>query len=226
LSENRDEIVSYSRIETEDMLSTLGVTNENIALLSRDLLQITESINNGSGTFTMLLHDESLAYTLKKSIENLENSTENLSLAIDKIYLLLDDVDSGRGLLGKLWNDTSAFNQLEFLVSNRLAEILNNTDSVVADMDLVLKELLISGENMRYISSDLRNVVRALRHGDGTAGLLLRDSTLALQLEMIIQNLVDGTEKFDENMKALRENILLRRYFRRQEKEARKNPEE
>ncbi|MCD6543907.1 MAG: MCE family protein, partial [Flavobacteriaceae bacterium] len=45
-----DTIVSYSKISTNDMLSTLNKTNENAALLTVDLLKITTAINDGKGT--------------------------------------------------------------------------------------------------------------------------------------------------------------------------------
>src|SRR5574343_163649 len=44
-----DFIKSNNRVRTDDMLSTLNVTNENAAQLTADLLKITNDINNGKG---------------------------------------------------------------------------------------------------------------------------------------------------------------------------------
>ncbi|MCB0616540.1 MAG: MCE family protein, partial [Phaeodactylibacter sp.] len=48
--EEGDVITSYSRVETEELLNTLGKTNENIALISNDLLRITNYMTRGKGT--------------------------------------------------------------------------------------------------------------------------------------------------------------------------------
>src|SRR5690606_14148476 len=42
--ENNSLIQSYSRIKTDDILNTLNVTNDNAAMLTHDLLEITQQI--------------------------------------------------------------------------------------------------------------------------------------------------------------------------------------
>jgi len=50
LVQEGDQLESYSRIASQDMLSTLNVTNENAALLTSDLLKVTQSLVEGKGT--------------------------------------------------------------------------------------------------------------------------------------------------------------------------------
>ena len=56
-----DTVVTYSRIGAEDMLSTLNKTSENAALLTADLLQVTEALKEGRGTLGRLLNDTTMA---------------------------------------------------------------------------------------------------------------------------------------------------------------------
>jgi phospholipid/cholesterol/gamma-HCH transport system substrate-binding protein len=69
-----DFIKSNNRIRTDDMLSTLNVTNENAAQLTADLLKITNDINNGKGTIGVLLRDSAMANDLKATIHNLTDT--------------------------------------------------------------------------------------------------------------------------------------------------------
>ena len=48
--EDQDIIQSYSRVETDEVLQTLGTTSDNIALLSLKLLEVIEKINEGEQT--------------------------------------------------------------------------------------------------------------------------------------------------------------------------------
>ncbi len=48
--ENGDIIASYSKIGADDILSTLNVSSENVAILTSDLLKITNGMLSGKGT--------------------------------------------------------------------------------------------------------------------------------------------------------------------------------
>ena len=78
-----DFIKSNNRVRTDDMLSTLNVTNENAAQLTADLLKITNDINNGKGTIGVLLRDSAMANDLKATIHNLKITSEKTSQTMD-----------------------------------------------------------------------------------------------------------------------------------------------
>ena len=71
-----------------------------------------------------------------------------------------------------------------------------------------------SGGNLEVISE--------LKQGEGTAGLILADTTLRNILLRSAGNVEQGTDKFNENMEAMRSNFLFRGYFKEQEKEQKK----
>ena len=60
--ENKDRLRSFSRIKTDDILKTLNMTNENAAMLTSNLLEVTQQIKRGHGTLTYLLYDLSLIH--------------------------------------------------------------------------------------------------------------------------------------------------------------------
>lgn len=68
---------------------------------------------------------------------------------------------------------------------------------------------------------DLQLVVDDLKDGEGTAGLILSDTILREKLFKSASNIEQGTDRFNQNMEALKHNFLFRRYFRKIEKEQR-----
>ncbi|MGA8855493.1 MAG: MlaD family protein, partial [Christiangramia sp.] len=71
-----DTIETYSRIGADDMLSTLNQTNENAALLTSDLLKITNKILEAKGTLGVLVSDTILAQDIKLTLNNLKETSE------------------------------------------------------------------------------------------------------------------------------------------------------
>lgn len=65
-----DVIQSHSKSSTDEMLKTLDITNKNAALLTADLLKITNEINQGNGTIGILLKDSLLSKDLKETVYN------------------------------------------------------------------------------------------------------------------------------------------------------------
>jgi len=61
-----------------------------------------------------------------------------------------------------------------------------------------------------------------LQEGDGTLGMLLRDTAMASEIRHGLKHLDSGLVKFDENMEALKHNWLTRGYFKKMEKEQKK----
>ena len=54
-------------MQTDDLLSTLDVTNKNAATLTADLLKITKEIIDGQGTMSLLLNDSIISEDLKQT---------------------------------------------------------------------------------------------------------------------------------------------------------------
>ena len=59
-------------------------------------------------------------------------------------------------------------------------------------------------------------------NGRGPVNALLKDSMMVIKLNASLDNIQKGTDGFNQNMEALKHNFLLRGYFRKQEKQKRK----
>lgn len=213
--EDGEIIESYSRVKTEDIINTLGKTNENLAVLSNDLLTITQQIKNGRGTLAMLLQDSLLAQDLRIAINNLRGTATYLNHTGRQLDALVTKVESGQGLLGALLQDT--------LLKDRIDRVVTQIDTrVLVQIDSVLQDLERTGGDLNRFSSELNRFSQQLNDNEGLVGTALQDTTVANDLREILQNVNNGTELFNENMRAMRSNFLFRGYFKKQEQKERK----
>ncbi|MES2559354.1 MAG: MlaD family protein [Bacteroidota bacterium] len=85
-------------------------------------------------------------------------------------------------------------------------------------MDEVLQKLRIMTDNAVLISSDISAITGNIKNGRGTIGKLFMDTTFADNLDRTLINVEEGTKGFKQNMDAAKSNVLLRGYFKKQEK--------
>lgn len=194
---------SYSRIKTDDILNTLNVTNDNAAMLTHNLLEITEQIKKGQGTVSLLLYDTGLRENVSLTLKNLRGSAEAMQSLLLQLNQIAKQIDEGRGTIGWLLNDTLTENQVR----------------------TALEKLENAGDHLKSVSDSVKVILDKIKEGDGTLPVILNDTSMANDLRQTIHNLNDGTASFNENMEALKHNFLLRKYFKEQEKKTKKNKE-
>ena len=89
---NGDTIQSYSRIGTDAMLETLNVTNENAAMLTADLLKITQEITQGKGTVGMLIRDTVMSKNLQETMNYLRITSKGTSESVASLNKLINEL--------------------------------------------------------------------------------------------------------------------------------------
>ena len=199
-----DTIGSISKIATADMLSTLSTTNENAALLTADLLKITNAINNGEGTFGALIKDDQMAGDIKESLSNLRRSSEAAAVAINNFNRKISAISFEGNVAGVLFNDSIA--------ASNLSDVIEN--------------LKTSSEEIEEMTASLNAFSGEIRSGEGTLDYIVNDTTFVNHLEATIKNAESASKKFEENMEALKHNFLFRGYFRRLERQKAKAEED
>lgn len=196
-----DELQSSNKIGTQDMMSTLNVTNENAALLTADLLKISQSLNQGKGTLGRLLIDTVMANDLQKTILNLKNISNSAKVTIIEMNKMVAKLNFDESAAGVLLSDTISGGKMKNIIQN-----LETTSTEIEKM-----------------SQNLNSIIGGINDGQGAINYLTKDSVFVDQLQRSIQNIEQGTERFNENMEALKHNFLTRGYFRKLEKKERKN---
>lgn len=192
-----DIIKSYTKIGTADMLNTLNVTNENAALLTAKLLDITNSITNGDGTISMLINDPEMANSLKETIFNLKYASIEANKTIREVNTLVESIDLNESVAGVLLKDSIQAEQVKNSIAN-----LNE-----------------SSQDIKKVIKNLDEVLLNIKDGKGAFNYLSNDEEFVKNLEETIKNINEGTDKFNQNMEALKHSFLTRRYFRKLERQ-------
>lgn len=201
---NGDTIDSYSKIGTDDILSTLSVTGENTALLTAKLLKVINALAEGQGTLGVLLNDSIMANDLKRSIKNLKSASYGATSTIQELNNIVASLQTdNQSILGTLLNDS--------ISGQKLKSIVDHLETSSGDIEQTLNQI--------------NSVLNGVETSEGAFNYILKDSSLVRDLKSTMENINEGTAKFNENMEALKHNFLTRGYFKkleRQEKKAKK----
>lgn len=200
LAEDGDLLESRKPVDTDDMLRTLYKTNNDIAVIA-DHLKITVNRLNNSQALWSVLTEEGLPQNLKLSAVNIRMATAKANEMVESLSGIVEDVKSGKGSLGAILADTAFAYHLNAAVM-KIQHVGDEADSLSSEISSLVKD----------IHTDVNS-------GKGAVHALLKDTMLVNKLNSSLENIQKGTDGFNQNMEALKHNILFRGYFRKQEKQ-------
>lgn len=207
-----DHINSFSRISTEGILKTLNVTNENAALLTADLLRITQALNEGNGIAAALINDSTLTLGLRDVVSSLRLTAGSTHLSARRIDSLIASLDEGDNII-HLLKDTS--------LAIHIRSIVNEVERTGSDMDKVV-------QNLNLTAGHLDKAILNLKDGAGVVNYLSNDPQLVhkiqssvTKLDSVMTRLNSSGDLLRENLIAMRQHFLFRGYFKKLEKENR-----
>ena len=197
------EIRSTKRIRTEDMLSTLSITNNNAAKLTANLLEITDKIIKGNGTLGSLINDTIMSKDLKATMAYLKSTTKGASQTVAKIDKLVASLDNRDNVLGVMKDPA---------VADKIKKMVANLDQSTAEINTVI--------------ANINATVLNIKDGKGSINYLANDPELVKKIDSTMTNINQASAKLNENMEAMKHNFLFRGYFKKQEKEKAAEAEE
>lgn len=199
-----DTIQSYSKIGADDMLSTLNTTNENAALLTSDLLKITNQILEGKGTLGALINDTILASNIRQTMVELRKTSEGTHGAINRINAIISKIDYDESAAAVLLSDTASANQIKRVFAN----------------------LERSTEEIHSITKNVDDYINEIKSGKGALNHVTQDEDLVREIDSTMINIKKAAENLNQNMEALKHNFLFRGYFKKQARRERKEAEQ
>lgn len=114
---------------------------------------ISGQIAEGKGTMGKLINDDALYVSALNTVSNLQTTSMEIKLTLDRARTVIDDINAGHGTLGKLAKDEALYNETTSAMTN-LREILEkmnrgqgsigkliNDESLVKNMKLSLQKL-------------------------------------------------------------------------------------
>ena len=201
---NGDTIQSLQKLGMDDMLTTLDKTNKNAALLSADLLKITEQMLQGKGSLGLLLNDTILSNDILQTVVELRNTTKGSAVAIAKVNAIISKINYDESAAAVLLSDTASANQIR--------KVVFNLEKSSADINSVTK--------------NLDDYINEIKSGKGAINHITQDETFVKDLDSTMTNIKGAADKLNQNMEALKHNFFFRGYFKKQERKERKQAEE
>jgi phospholipid/cholesterol/gamma-HCH transport system substrate-binding protein len=225
-------LTSIEPIETNVIMARLDETTLNAEKISKQISEITYDINNGNGTLGRLIHDPMLAENLNQTISNLNNfskglvgtdvmirslkgSAGNIENITQQLSITFNKINRGEGTLGRLIQDPALAENLNETLLN-----LRKTTNGLTGTDTLMAKLNTTVANAELISQQVTEMMRKINTGNGTLGRLIRDTTLAENLNQTLINLKTSSKSLDENMTAAKHNFLFKGYFEKRAKAA------
>lgn len=219
-------------IETNVIMARLDATTANAENISKQLSEITDNINGGTGTLSRLILDKKLAEDFTNTISNLNLFSQGLkgsdvvmtnlkAMAVNADYIshqlaeITNKINKGDGTLGRLIQDSTIAENLNQSILN-----LKKTSEGLTGTDTMMSRLNGTALNAEILTKQLTEMMKKINTGNGTLGRLIRDTTFAENLNQTMINLKSSSKGLDENMNAAKQNFLFRRYFEKKAKVA------
>jgi phospholipid/cholesterol/gamma-HCH transport system substrate-binding protein len=169
-------------------------------------------------------------------LKTINSTSENAKLITDNLVKITNQINSKKGTIGMLINDTVMSDDLKQTIYNlkvttqstsksmanlnKIITDLNNKDNVVGALkDTVtgrkIKMIIV---NLEKSSEQINKTITNLKDGKGALNYLSNDPKLVKQIDSTMINLNQASGKLNENLEALKHNFFFRGYFKKQEK--------
>jgi phospholipid/cholesterol/gamma-HCH transport system substrate-binding protein len=167
-------------------------------------LKITSLEIRNSKMLKEILQDESLAKNLKKSAAYVSSFSKEINESAIKLNKMISNMENGKGVLGKLYMDTSWVNATDMFIMNlrKSSYELTNTSQSLKDMVSQMREETLNG--------------------DGVLHQILKNEEWSYQIDSILVNTKQGSDNINQLAIALQKHFLFRRYFRKMTKSEKK----
>jgi phospholipid/cholesterol/gamma-HCH transport system substrate-binding protein len=196
-----DRLESVMPLDTDKMMETLQVNNENLVEITADLKTLTSKLAAGEGIVGAVMTDSLLAQNFKSILVNLERAS----------------VNSNR-MLTDLNKFTSKLNQ----EGNLFNELVTDT-TIVTEIKSTMSSLKTSAENTEKLTNDLNTITEKFNSKDNAIGVFLNDPQFAEDLRSTLVNTDSATYNLNKGLEALPYTWPFRKGFKRKAKEEAKS---
>ncbi|HZK07786.1 MAG TPA: MlaD family protein [Bacteroidales bacterium] len=211
-----------------DCLATIGSEG----IIGDRVLIITQGSANAASVITGQILLSSEPVEMDAIIASLQISAVNAEVITKQLAEIMIDVNHGKGTIGRLIQDSTIAENISDIIINfkdistgaeeKLTIIMDNLNT---NIDSIMASLNLTAANTEMTSGQMNAIMTEINEGDGTLGLLVRDTAMSGDLSQTFENLKESSKSLSENLTALKNSFLLRGYFKRQEKKKRKEEE-
>jgi phospholipid/cholesterol/gamma-HCH transport system substrate-binding protein len=184
------------QLDTDAMLKKLDQSSVYFEQTLANLAQITEKINESEAIWD-LLADANLTLDIQGAAREFKKASINANQMTKAGKDLLLKLEQGDGIVQAMFTDT----------------VMNQ------NLQKSLIEVRQTSQDAAKVMEEMRALMLEIKQGGGTAGLVLTDSAFRESTIRSIQNIEKSAFNFNQNMEAIQNSFLFRRYFRKKEAE-------
>lgn len=188
-----DYIQTSNKVSMDDMMGTLSETSDNLS-------KITNQILLGEGALGVLINDTIMAKNIQQTLVQLKKTSEGTGLAMARINQIISQINYDESAAAVILSDTAAANQIRNVFTN-----LEN-----------------SSEDVNTITKNLDRYIDEIKSGNGALNYLTQDEAFVRNIDSTMFQIKEASEKLNENMEALQHNFFFRGYFKKKERQQRK----
>ncbi|WP_192348922.1 MlaD family protein [Algoriphagus sp. Y33] len=197
-----DRLESVMPLDTDQMMETLQVNNENLVEITGNLKNLTSKLAEGEGMVGAALTDSLIGENFKAIVENLNKASINSNRMIAEL----------QSFTAKLNKEGTLFNDL----------VTDTT--MVSDLKQTMESLNTAAAEAQKMTSELSAVSEKFNSTDNSVGMLLNDPEFAESLRSTLQNADSATYNLNRGMDALEYTWPFNKGFKRKKKaEAKEN---
>lgn len=192
-----DTLIVEKTLGTEEILATLQENNQNILAITTDIKELTHKIVAGDGSVGKLINDDFIYADIVSSVSSIKTTANDAQKMMKTLSEITSSLNKEGSIVNGLTTDTVMFQSIKSSVVE-LQRITNTANKLIADLQAASVDTSAS------------------------LGIILKDKNTGSSLKETIKNLENSSQKLDEDLKAIQDNFLLRRYFKKKEKESEK----
>ncbi len=196
-----DRLESVMPLDTDKMMETLQVNNENLVEITADLKTLTSKLAAGEGIVGAVMTDSVLAQNFKSILSNLNTASINSNR-------MLTDLNK---FTAKLNQEGNLFNDLI-------------TDKTIApEIKATVQSLKSSAENTQKMTEELKLITDKFNSNDNAISVFLNDPQFAADLKSTMINTDSATYNLNRGLEALEYTWPFRKGFKKKAKEEAKS---
>lgn len=183
-------------------------------------------ITQGSTNSPLVTNDQELASVepveTDAIISSLQVTSGHVEIVTKQLAEIAIKINSGRGTLGRLIHDTIIADNINHTImnfQNSSKEMDGMITDARSDVSAIMESFQETADNAEASTQQLEDIMVKVNTGQGTLGRLINDTVTSNNIDETILNLKNSSKGLDENMEALKHNILFRGYFKRKAKQ-------
>jgi phospholipid/cholesterol/gamma-HCH transport system substrate-binding protein len=194
--EEGDRLEAIMPLDTDQMMETLQVNNQNLVDITNDLKVLTSKIAAGEGIVGAVLTDSVLAVNFRTILSNLERASVNSNKMIADLNTFTSKLNKKGTLMNDLVTDTS----------------------IVPDLKATIESLKVTSANTQALTKEFAGITDKLNSKDNSLGMLLNDPEFAKSLKSTLENADSASYNLNKGMEALEYTWPFNKGFKRKAK--------